>query len=161
MYLTGPATMYASAQSPFVGTASVTVELDQRTSHSVVEPAAERQLLDLLNTTRVQHGVPPLRMDGGLREAARAHSHDMAVGGYAGHGSFSLGSALDRLSHVVAWGLVAENVTFAVNSAAAHRALVASQTHLENILEPRFHRVGIGVFSAGSLGLAVTQDFAE
>jgi uncharacterized protein YkwD len=153
--------MSASAQSSFVGTASVIVELDQRTSHPVVEPAAEGQLLDLLNSTRAQHGVPPLRMDGGLREVARTHSHDMAVGGYVGHGSFSLGSALDRLSHVVAWGLVAENVTFAVSSSAAHRALVASQTHLENILEPRFHRVGIGVFSAGSLGLAVTQDFAE
>jgi uncharacterized protein YkwD len=150
----------ASAQSS-PSDASIVVALDQRTSQSVDEPDAEQQLLVLLNSVRAQHGLGPLRMDRSLQAAARAHSRDMATGGFVGHGSPTGESALDRLSHVVARGLVGENVTFGVSCQTAHRALVASSGHLENILEPRFHRVGIGVFSAGQLGMAVTQDFAE
>jgi uncharacterized protein YkwD len=149
----------ASAQS--YSDASVMVALDQRTSHSVNEPDAEQQLLALLNSVRAEHRLPPLRMDRSLQAVARAHSHDMATGGYVGHGSPMGPSALDRLSHIVLRGLVGENVTFAVSCSAANRALVASDGHLENIIEPRFHRVGIGVYSAGPLGMAVTQDFAE
>lgn len=164
--LLGPGLGGASAQ-PFVnvppvgGEASVVVALDQRTPNSTVEPNAEQQLLALLNGVRKEHGLPPLRMDRGLQAVARAHSRDMATGGFVGHGNLLGVSAIDRLSHVVVQGLVGENVTFAVSCHAANRALVASSAHLANILEPRFSRVGIGVFSAGSLGMAVTQDFAE
>jgi uncharacterized protein YkwD len=155
----GPNLLIASAQS--YSDASVMVALDERTTQSADQPDAEQQLLALLNSVRAQHRLPPLRMDRSLREVARAHSRDMATGGYVGHGSPAGMSALDRLSHVVSRGLVGENVTFAISCGAANRALVASPGHLENILEPRFHRVGIGVFSAGQLGMAVTQDFAE
>lgn len=145
-----------------VGTeASVVVALDQRTPDATVEPNAEHQLLTLLNGVRQEHGLAPLRMDRSLQAAARAHSRDMATGGFVGHGNLFGVSAIDRLSHVVVRGLVGENVTFAVSCHAANRALVASSAHLANILEPRFSRVGIGVFSAGGLGMAVTQDFAE
>jgi uncharacterized protein YkwD len=135
--------------------------MGQPTPGTADEPDAEQKLLELLNSVRGNHGLPPLRMDHALQTAARAHSRDMAIGGYVGHGSPSGLSAIDRLSHVVAWGLVGENVTFAVSCSAANRALVASRGHLANILEPRFHRVGIGVFSAGRWGMAITQDFAE
>jgi uncharacterized protein YkwD len=155
----GPGLLTASAQS--YSDASVMVALDVRTSNSVDQPDAEQQLLALLNSVRAQHRLPPLRMDRSLQAVARAHSRDMATAGYVGHGSPFGPSAMDRLSHVVLRGLVGENVTFAVSCAAANRALVASDGHLENILEPRFHRVGIGVFSAGQFGMAVTQDFAE
>lgn len=158
--LIGPGLGGASAQS-FGSEASVVVALDQRTPDSTVEPEAEQQLLMLLNSVRTAHGLPPLRMDRSLQAAARAHSRDMAAEGYVGHGNLLGVSAIDRLSHVVVRGLVGENVTFAVSCHAANRALVASTAHLANILEPHFHRVGIGVFSAGSLGMAVTQDFAE
>ena len=151
--------LIGSAQS--YSDASVMVELDVRTTQSADRPDAEQQLLVLLNSVRAQHRLPPLRMDRTLQEVARAHSRDMATGGYVGHGSPAGPSAMDRLSRVVARGLVGENVTFAISCSAANRALSASSGHLENILEPRFHRVGIGVFSAGQLGMAVTQDFAE
>lgn len=156
----GSSVTIASAQT-WGSAASLVVPLDHRASESVDQPVAEQELLVLLNSVRAQHGLAPLRMDTGLRSAARDHSHEMATGGYVGHGSLSGGSTLDRLSHVVAYGLVGENVTFAIDYYTAHRALVSSSGHLQNILDPRFHRVGIGVFSAGSLGLAVTQDFAE
>lgn len=143
------------------GDASVVVMLDQRASQSTNEPVVEQQLLVLMNSARAARGLSPLRMHPGLQFVARAHSYEMATAGYVGHGSLSGASALDRLSHVASQGLVGENVTFGLNSEAVHRALIASAGHRENILNRNFHRVGIGVFSAGSLGLAVTQDFAE
>jgi len=160
LFVLGPGLMLASAQSS-PGEASVMVAIDLRTAETTAEPDAEHQLLAMLNSVRSQRGLPPLRMDRSLQQVARAHSHEMVTGGYVGHGSKNGESAIDRLSHVVVHGLVGENVTFAVNCAAANRALVASKGHLANILEPRFHRVGIGIFSAGTMGLAVTQDFAE
>ena len=160
LFLLGPGLMFASAESS-PGDASVMVAIDVRTPDTTAEPDAEHQLLGMLNSVRVQHGLAPLRMDRSLQQAARAHSREMVTVGFVGHGSPNGESALDRLSHVVVRGLVGENVTFAVNCAAANRALVASKGHLANILEPRFHRVGIGIFSAGRMGLAVTQDFAE
>lgn len=159
-YFAGPGIVAGSAQSsPNIG--SVVISLGQRASQSVDEPGAEQQLLDMLNAVRARRGLRPLRMDRALQSVARAHSRDMATGGYIGHGSVSGGSFVDRLSGVVSRGLVGENVAFAVNPPTAHRALVASPLHLENMLEPRFHRVGVGVCSAGQMGVAVTQDFAE
>ena len=137
------------------------VSLDQRTPQSAPSPDAEQQLVALMNAVRIAHGLPSLRVDRGLQAAARTHSREMATGGYVGHGSLSGESALERLSHVVVRGYVGENVAFGLNCHAAHSALVASPGHLRNILEPRFHRVGVGVSSAGALGLAVTEDFAE
>lgn len=160
LFVLGPGLMIVSAESS-PGDASIMVAINVRTSDTTAEPDAEHQLLDMLNSVRVQRGLPPLRMDRSLQQAARAHSREMVTGGYVGHGSKNGDSALDRLSHVVVRGLVGENVTFAVSCAAANRALVASKGHLANMLEPRFHRVGIGIFSAGQMGLAVTQDFAE
>lgn len=155
-----PGVLSAAVTSP-AGDASIVVMLDQRVSGSTVEPDAEQQLLILLNAVRAQHGLPVLRLDRSLQAAARSHSRDMALGGFVGHGTLSGASALDRLSHTVVRGWVGENVTFAVSCYAANRALVASDAHLANMVDPRFHRVGIGVFSAGQLGMAITEDFAE
>lgn len=155
----GSGSTIVSAQSS-PSDSSTMVALDQRAPVSTNEPAAEQQLLALLNSTRAEHGLGPLRMDGGLQSVARAHSFEMATNGYVGHGSLSGASALERLSRA-ARGLVGENVSFGVDCEAVHRALVASNGHRDNILNPAFNRVGIGVFSAGTFGLAVTQDFAE
>jgi uncharacterized protein YkwD len=160
LFVLGPGLLIASAESS-PGDASVMVAINVRTSDTTADPDSEQQLLTMLNSVRVGHGLPPLRMDRSLQAAARAHSREMVTTGYIGHGSRNGESALERLSHVVLRGLVGENVTFAVSCAAANRALVSSKGHLANILEPRFHRVGIGIFSAGQMGLAITQDFAE
>ncbi|HEV2282286.1 MAG TPA: hypothetical protein VGX75_07840 [bacterium] len=37
---------------------------------------------------------------------------------------------------------------------------IASRGHLENMLDPRFRSVGIGIATAAA-GLLVTEDFAE
>lgn len=137
------------------------IPLDYHVPQSEIRPDAEVQLLDLLNRTRRARGLPPLVMDGSLRFVARAHSQDMARRGYFGHVTMSGQSFADRLSSVVREGFVGENVAIAGTAEQANTAFAASPAHLGNMVEPRFHRVGIGVATAGALGMMVTEDFAE
>ncbi len=136
--------------------------LDRRASQSEVCPDMELQLLALLNQTRQEHGLSPLIMDETLRRAARAHSQDMALRGYYGHDTPDGKPFNDRLAGVmIINGLVGENITIQTSAEDANRAFVASQEHLANMIELKFHRVGIGIATTGSPSLMITEDFAE
>jgi len=138
------------------------VALDVKAAHSEFAPDAEAVLLALINECRAGHHVPPVVMSALLRNVAREHSREMALEGFAGHGSPLGQSFLDRVSRVIPPGrFVGENVTVAVTVEDANRAFTASAGHLENILDPRFHSVGIGVASADSLGYTITEDFSQ
>lgn len=137
------------------------VRLGARAQQATEQPHAELQLLQLLNGLRGANGLPALRMDASLQGAAREHSHDMAVNGYVGHGTLGGQSVLERLAPVVRRGYVGENVTIAQTIEDAERAFTASQGHLHNMLNPVFHRVGIGIADGSHMGLVVTEDFAE
>lgn len=116
----------------------------------------------LLNQTRREHGLPPLVMDETLRRAARAHSQDMALRGYYGHDTPDGTPFTERLASVmIINGLVGENITIETSIEEANRAFVASRGHLANMIEPKFHRVGIGIATTGSPSLMITEDFAE
>jgi len=140
---------------------SVVVQLNASAPAARVDAPAESQLLQLINDARTAHGLSRLYMDPSLRFVAREHSTDMATHGYVGHGTLSGSSFLDRLSPVVRQGAVGENVTLAQTVEEAHTIFLASTGHLRNIMNPAFHRIGIGVANAGDVGVAVTEDFAE
>jgi len=124
-------------------------------------PDAETALFHLLNRTRRQHGLPLLIMNGVLRNTARSHSREMALGGFIGHGSPSSGAFLERLGTVLRPGeFVGENVACGGTITQVEAAFEASRGHLENMLDPRFRSVGIGIATAGA-ELLVTEDFAE
>ena len=140
---------------------SVVVRLSTSTRNASVDAPAESQLFQLINDARTARGLSRLYMDPSLRFVAREHSTDMATHGYVGHGTLSGSSFLDRLSPVVRQGAVGENVTLAQTVEEAHTIFLASTGHLHNIMNPAFHRIGIGVANAGDVGVAVTEDFAE
>jgi uncharacterized protein YkwD len=151
----------AGSQSPLVVGPGV-IPLDYRAAQSEIDPGAEDELLALLNQVRAEYHLPPLVMDPMLRAAARAHSRDMALHGYFGHSSPWGQSFVDRLAAVVRGGtLVGENVAVAASAEGAEAAFLASPGHFRNMVEPAFHRVGIGVATAGELGVMVTEDFSE
>lgn len=140
---------------------AVMVPTNMRTAETVFVPDAETALLHLLNQTRRYHRLAPLAMNLVLRSAARRHSREMALGGFIGHGSPTSGSPFDRLGVVLRPGVfVAENVACGGTITQVEAALEASRGHFENMLDPRFHSVGIGI-ATGPLGLLVTEDFAE
>ena len=124
------------------------------------DPAAEDEMLKLLNAERTSRGLPPLTLDPRLVPVARQHSEEMFRLKYFGHQSPANGSPFDRLAAAkISYSRAGENLAYAHSVAVAHRGLMDSEGHRENILRPEFTRIGIGVISAGSYGRMFTQLF--
>jgi uncharacterized protein YkwD len=133
-------------------------------SAPAVPTSGERSLLDEINRVRAAHGAPPLRIDGRLERAARAHARDMLRRGYFAHGDFAR-----RLAGFGARGpAVGENLGWGVGSRGSAQAIVAawlaSPGHRANLLRRGFTRVGvgraIGTFAGRGGTTVVTADFA-
>ena len=124
------------------------------------DPVAERQLFDLVNEERTQRGLDALVWDDRLVPVARSHSDEMFRLKYFSHESPGSGSPFDRLKAVgITYSRAGENLAYAQSVSVAHRALMDSPGHRENILRPEFTRIGIGVISGGFYGRIVTQLF--
>lgn len=124
------------------------------------DPVAERQFLDLVNEERVQRGLDALAWDERLLPVARSHSEEMLKLKYFSHESPVTGSPFDRLNAAgISYSRAGENLAFAQSVSVAHRALMDSPGHRENILRPEFSRLAIGIINAGIYGRMVTQLF--
>lgn len=126
----------------------------------VADPAAEQEMLRLVNEERRSRGLAALELDPRLVPIARQHSEEMFKLKYFGHQSPVSGSPFDRLAAAkITYTRAGENLAYAHSVAVAHRGLMDSEGHRENILRPEFTRIGIGVISAGSYGRMFTQLF--
>ncbi len=112
-------------------------------------PGYEDQLLALINQERQNQGLAPLSMNAALREAARAHSRDMACNGFFAHTGSDGSSPADRVARYgYSFSYLGENI-YAGNGSynspqAAFQAWMNSAGHRENMLSPHFVHVGIG-----------------
>lgn len=108
--------------------------------------SVRRELFDLVNETRREAGLPPLREHVGVREVALAHSRDMAEHDFIGHTSPQSGTASDRVRAAgLTSGLVLENIGRGYGAAEIHRGLMESPGHRANLVNPDVTHVGIGV----------------
>lgn len=139
--------------------------------------AQELSFVALINAERAQRGLGTLTLDTMLTETARAHSEEMCSADYFDHHSPTpgIGSPMDRyLSSSRQLGLpqpeyllVGENIYYCsvcndiYNVDYAHRALMASPGHRANILEPRFAKIGVGVYRNSKGEFWVTEMFSR
>lgn len=124
------------------------------------DPESERQLVTLTNAERVAAGLAPLELDPRLVPVARAHATEMFRLRYFAHVSPVTGSPFDRLVAAgISYSRAGENLAYARSVVTAHRGLMDSPGHRENILRPEFTRIGVGVISAGPYGRMFTQLF--
>ena len=108
--------------------------------------AFEREVFELTNIERRNHGLSPLIWDNQLAAAARAHTLDMARGGFLSH-SGSDGSNLgDRVTrHGFDWSRIGENVAAGQRSPQqVIQSWMNSPGHRQNILSPNFTHFGAG-----------------
>jgi uncharacterized protein YkwD len=61
----------------------------------------------------------------------------------------------------VQYMLAGENLAYAPTVEIAHKGLMNSPGHRENILRPEFGRIGIGVIDGGIYGKMFTQNFGD
>ncbi|MFD1706621.1 CAP-associated domain-containing protein [Siminovitchia sediminis] len=125
---------------------------DQKTdyfgiSSNELKEGFEYQLFDLVNASRVHHGLHPLSWDDRVKVTAREHSADMAENQYFSHDNLKGQSPFDRLEEDQIWYRAAgENIAMGqVSSIFAHEGLMNSIGHRKNILSPDFHSLGTGV----------------
>ncbi len=135
----------------------------------------EQDLVGAINMERTSRGLGPLSVDPVLCEAARAHCHEMCDLNYFAHKSPTPGdeTPIDRYLGELhtdgeqrpATALVGENIFYAsvtndtYGAEYAHRRLMASPPHRENILEPRFTKVGVGLYRDPEGRFWVTEMF--
>jgi uncharacterized protein YkwD len=128
--------------------------------HPKVRKDLEKEMLHMLNEERKKRHIDTLTADTLLRAVARSHSRDMFARSYFSHMSPGGLSPFDRMHRAGILFLTAgENIALAQTLLIAHDGLMNSPGHRANILNPAFHRVGIGILDGGIFGLMITQDF--
>jgi hypothetical protein len=122
----------------------------------------ETDLFDLINRERAKRGITLLQTSKSLIPLARRHSQDMAARSELTHISIDGKTYAERLKEAgVFFRGTGENVAFSQSflPEAIHHSFMKSKGHRENILDPRFDSVGIGVFFREDEGYYITQDF--
>jgi uncharacterized protein YkwD len=142
-------------------------------SSSGEDSAAENELLEAANRSRERAGVPPLRMEETLREAARAHTQQMIANERLEHQFSGEPALLERIAQIsplpphdalkneaLKIDRAGENVAYAPCAPDVNDALMRSPPHRQNLLDRGFNVAGIAaIWSKGKL--YVVQDFAH
>ncbi|WP_336212922.1 CAP domain-containing protein [Nonomuraea sp. LPB2021202275-12-8] len=124
-------------------------------------PGAASEVVRLTNAARARRGCGPLRTDGRLSRAARAHSVEMARSGQFTHESPDGSTPWHRMERAGYYAGAAENIGRGYLSAdEALSGWLDSPDHRRNILNCEFKAIGVGVVS-GPDGPWWTQDFGR
>ncbi len=142
------------------------------------DSAAENELFEAVNKSRELAGVPPLRMNESLREAALTHARRMVESERLEHqfsGEPSLLERIAQVSSIVSPGVspnaaalkdalkidrAGENIASATCAPGANEVLMRSAPHRRNLLDRGFNVAGVAaIWSHGRL--YVVQDFAH
>lgn len=121
----------------------------------------ESQMLELINKERQNHGLKPLQWHSKLADLAKLKSEDIIKNNYFSHTSPTYGSFYQMVQQGgVSFRQVGENLAKAKDVQKAHVLLMASEGHRNNILNPSFTHIGLGI-SKEQYGIVVTQLFIQ
>ena len=134
---------------------SASVLAQQKTSD------AERDLLNAVNQARKAQGLPSLKLDYALANAARQHAQRMADIGTISH---QLPGEPNLLARAKAAGAhftwISENVDEGPNAKTIHQSFMKSPQHRANILDTDMDSAGIGIAEHNGQLFAV-EDFCK
>ena len=138
------------------------IDLGFQTDKFSVDESSENNMIELTNKERESRGFKALKLDSRLRDVARAHSEDMFKRGYFAHLSPEGKSVADRASSAgIDFLVIGENLAYAPNVELAHKGLMNSEGHRENILSTDFGKIGVGILDGGIYGRMFTQVFSN
>lgn len=123
--------------------------------------ASREQLLNLINQERSKHGLSSVIADTDLNQLAQEHSDDMKNRNFFNHINPDGKTPNDRrLAHSIPMP-VGENLALAPTTEYTHRGLMRSGIHRNNVLNPNWSKVGIGITVKGNGSLLTTQEFSR
>jgi hypothetical protein len=127
----------------------------------LAQESAEQQVLELANADRAQQGIPPLKWDPALAQAASDHAELMAQQAALSH---QYPGEADLVARAGAAGAhfrsIAENVALAPSPQALEKEWMNSAPHRANLLNPAMNVIGVGLVKKGGNYYAV-EDFAD
>ncbi|MEW6476110.1 MAG: CAP domain-containing protein [Actinomycetota bacterium] len=106
-----------------------------------------------INDLRASKGLAPLRVNANLVAKARSWSAGMAAAGKIWHSTLSDGITED-------WRKLGENVGMGGSVDGLHTAFVNSLHHYENLVDPAFGYIGVGIVMNGKT-IFVTEVFMQ
>src|SRR2546423_6903229 len=106
-----------------------------------------------INDLRASKGLSALQVNDNLVAKARGWAGGMAAAGRIWHSTLSDGITAD-------WQKLGENVGMGGSGDGLHAAFVASPHHYENLVDPDFGSVGIGIVVSGGT-IYVSEVFME
>jgi uncharacterized protein YkwD len=126
------------------------------------EPGLENKMLLLVNSERMQRGLPMLVMDAALQRAAYNHAADMFTRGYFAHNSPEGTTPFERMKSIgITYKIAGENLAHSYNLDTAHTGLMNSPGHKANILNKRYGKIGVSVLKSDTKGIMVVQEFSN
>lgn len=129
----------------------------------IVLNSLEQKVFDLTNQFRQTNGLPTLTANWQLSRLARLKAEDMRDQNYAGHISPTYGTPFEMMR---AFGIpfkdAAENVAGGQTTPEeAVNALINEPFHRINILDVKYHKIGVGYALGGSFGNYWSQLFTD
>ena len=128
--------------------------------------------LNQINAARAAYGFAPLVLDASVSAVAYGHAYDQAANGYFSHTGLD-GSTRDTRLRAggISYTYSGENQCYysGIGVGATldwcHAAFMAEPypgqwNHIANILDPRFHRVGVGIAQVGT-AIVIVWDFVD
>ncbi len=107
-----------------------------------------------INSLRASKGVAALAVDTGLTDKARGWAQTMADKDMIWHSVLSDGNTAD-------WQRLGENVGRGGSVAGLDAAFVASLHHYENLVDPAFGAIGLGVVRSADGVIFVAEEFMQ
>jgi len=123
--------------------------------------AAEQQLFQAINRDRAANGLPPLKWDEALANAARQHAEAMAAQKAISHtlpGELSLPSRVTRAGARFSW--LSENIAAGPNAENISEQWMQSPNHRANLLDADMDTIGAGAAERNGVVFAVA-DFSK
>lgn len=111
----------------------------------------ERKAFDILNEKRKENGLPPVVWSEDMAKVARLHSENMAKFKFFSHAGLDGSMVSDRADSLgfSRWKAIGENIAYNRGYENpvefACQRWMQSQSHRENILNPRWKEAGLGM----------------
>lgn len=138
------------------------VDLGFEVMETSVREELEVQMLQKVNEERVSRNLKPLVMDERARVLARDYGKYLFKNGIFSHTDLEGKGPSDRMQEAgIEYMFSGENLALAPDLGEAHKGLMESPGHRENILYPFFGKVGIGAIDGGEFGIIFVQEFLD
>lgn len=123
--------------------------------------ADEARFVQLINAERAKKGIAPLQVDGQLTAASRSWAAHQLGGGCGADKNICHASSLST-GVSADWVKLGENVGTGGSVDAVMTGFIRSSAHYQNLMDPAFTRVGVGVvWSADGSRITTTHRFMQ